>query len=284
MYPGVASRCDRPPRKRRDRAERRALPTGAEQLATSQHLARVSCGATRDRLRTREPCATPDGGRTAHPRQCQQRRVSRCKEGSERTDGHRDGPAASRDGARRPTRTGQLAHADMRGRAAATWRCGLTPPPLPPARYGKRALRAYDLERSGRKRSRAGRAGRPVCPCRVARGPPPQPDKAGATATPLLSALVRFGPPGCADADTPMPPALPRTRGPAAVRCRPLHFFSCLSFVNDATPRGVGRLTVWGCLVRLELAGGRPGHRLAAPLVSLSRHAGATEGDPLLRP
>lgn len=252
MYPGVASRCDRPPRKRRDRAERRALPTGAEQLATSQHLARVSCGATRDRLRTREPCATPDGGRTAHPRQCQQRRVSRCKEGSERTDGHRDGPAASRDGARRPTRTGQLAHADMRGRAAATWRCGLTPPPLPPARYGKRALRAYayDLERSGRKRSRAGRAGRPVCPCRVARGPPPQPDKAGATATPLLSAaLVRFG---FVRSGVPMP--IPRCRPHSRARgaLLPCGAGPCISFPasrSSTTPRGVGRLTVWGCLV-----------------------------------
>jgi hypothetical protein len=90
--PGVASRCDRPPRKRRDRAERRALPTGAEQLATSQHLARVSCGATRDRLRTREPCArvrrrrwpnSPPSPMSAAPRVALQ--------GGQRTDGRAPG-------------------------------------------------------------------------------------------------------------------------------------------------------------------------------------------------
>lgn len=79
-------------------------------------------------------------------------------------------------------------------------------------------------------------------------------------------------------AGMPMPPA-PRAGG--ALRClpppcRPLDF-SCSSFVDVG--RGGGRFgVVWFCDVRvlriverLELAaGGRPDHRLAAPLMRLA--------------
>jgi len=107
-----------------------------------------------------------------------------------------------------------------------------------------------------------------VCPCRVARGPPPHgPTRRGRPRRrcyPLGS--VRCRGPGCR--------CRPRARC-LPPPCWPFDFSSS-SFVNVGW--GGGRFgVVWFCdvrglriLERLELAGGRPGHRLTAPLMRLA--------------
>lgn len=108
----------------------------------------------RDETRPRrgsEPCAAGVGG-TARLRPCQQRRVSRRQEGSERTGRtgrHRDGPAASRDGARRPTSEDGTASARRHARESGGHVAGAPPGDADHGRIREEALCVVRAAASG---------------------------------------------------------------------------------------------------------------------------------------
>jgi hypothetical protein len=138
---------------------------------------------------------------------------------------------------RRPTRTGQVARADMRGRAAATWR--------PATRTAERERevvwcglrRPEGIRRSQRERS-VGTGRVTVRPCRVARAPPrPRPDKPGGGDRDAV--VIRFGA-GGADAAA-------REGGPR-VPCRLPPWRRPWGLLSSSSTRAAGGLGI--CLAR----------------------------------